>query len=203
MIRIDKNDPKNDPLLAALAGVGVILTFVALIAVYGLPFKYLPEVMIGEEGLWEMQKYLHILLLGQVLVLVGLPALYLLFSVLYHRIRHIPFRPLFIAGPIVAGLLFSFMNAIDALADAPENTVGKEFKRWSPISGLSIKHSNGETDFVVYMNIDIEKYETAPQSEADVYFRINGKIHGKKIIRYLAYDPELRALWDILEEARN
>ena len=85
----------------------------------------------------------------------------------------------------------------------PEITVGKEFKRWSPISGLSIKHSNGETDFVVYMNIDIEKYETAPQSEADVYFRINGKIHGKKIIRYLAYDPELRALWDILEEARN
>ena len=91
----------------------------------------------------------------------------------------------------------------NALADAPEITVGKEFKRWSPISGLSIKHSNGETDFVVYMNIDIEKYETAPQSEADVYFRINGKIHGKKIIRYLAYDPELRALWDILEEARN
>ena len=69
MIRIDKNDPKNDPLLAALAGVGVILTFAALIAVYGLPFKYLPEVMIGEEGLREMQKYLHILLLGQVIVL--------------------------------------------------------------------------------------------------------------------------------------
>ena len=534
MIRIDKNDPKNDPLLAALAGVGVILTFAALIAVYGLPFKYLPEVMIGEEGLREMQKYLHILLLGQVLVLVGLPALYLLFSVLYHRVRNIPLRPLFIAGPIAAGLLFSFMvvpvrlsgveaqcerfsggklqriihlldavnrdmdaepvvvcadeelwlyhqqyshsysggrgnsrpsyineyilhekegytelcqisareyqeikpginslavhtvrcypnsgllydidggaellteeellatiynityddrgyihwegplidaelgnlgmnyyidgelrlvcnaekrniddplfidghdnsayltavyknhyrrvsnilnvtdviepvfgtptdtpgvfmaekdagarinlpgwndhlkderdaedeqddgeddlteeqdtgdeqdsenadadadsstddgpaewepdpevtqgaggnylitadellikednpyysnimNVIDALADAPEITVGKEFKRWSPIAGLSLKHSNGETDFVVYMNIDIEKYEAAPQSEADVYFRINGKLRGESIVRYLAFEPELKILWDILVQIK-
>ena len=115
---------------------------------------------------------------------------------------HIPLRPLFIAGPIVAGLLFSFMNAIDALADAPEITVGKEFKRWSPIAGLSLKHSNWETDFVVYMNIDIEKYETAPQSEADVYFRINGKLRGESIVRYLAFEPELKALWDALENAR-
>ena len=95
------------------------------------------------------------------------------------------------------------MKAVDAVADAPEITVGSEFKRWTPISRLSLRLSNGETDFVVYMNTDMEKYENTPQSEADVYFRINGKIHGKKITRYLAYDPELRALWDILEEARN
>ena len=96
----------------------------------------------------------------------------------------------------------NIMNAIDALADAPEITVGKEFKRWSPIAGLSLKHSNGETDFVVYMNIDIEKYETAPQSEADVYFRINGKLQGEFVVRYLAFEPELKTLWDILEKLR-
>ena len=95
------------------------------------------------------------------------------------------------------------MNAIDALADAPEITVGSEFKRWTPVSRLSFKHSDGDTDFVVYMNTDMDKYEDTPQSEADVYFRISGKIHGEKIDRYVVYDPELRTLWDAQEKARN
>ena len=514
MIKIDKNDPKNDPLLAALVGVGIIVTFTAMIAVYGVPFHYKPAVMIGEEGLQEIRKYLHFLLLCQALVLVGLPALYVIFGVVYHKIRHIPLRPLYVVGYIVAGLLFSLtvvpirlsgveaqsrrfkgdnllqvirlldavnkdmdaepvvvcedeeiyllklqhshsyatskgrpssiweyelikrggsticqvtageyqelkpvinslagytvrcypnsgllydinggaelltedeilasiytitydndgyirwegpsadvelynlgmnyymdgelrlsrnaegrnvddplffdgrnnsayltavynrhyrrvsnilevtdvietpfgdtpsiptdtpgvymalekdpghdiemkipedypadgqdtekydavrdgsqddgtvewepdpevikdvkgsyfitedellikdnspyyseiMNAIDALADAPEITVGSEFKRWTPVSRLSFKHSDGDTDFVVYMNTDMDKYEDTPQSEADVYFRISGKIHGEKIDRYVVYDPELRTLWDAQEKARN
>ncbi len=530
MIKIDKNDPNNDPLAAALIGVGIIVSFVAIMAVYAVPFNYKPEVMIGEEGLREIRKYLHLLLLCQGLVLVGLPALYVIFDIVYHLIRHKPLRPVSIIVPLVGGLLFSLMvvpvrlsgveaqsrrfpggklqqviclldavnkdmnaepvvvledgelflidlryshsystgkgrpsyikeyelhkkggeiicqisaaeyqemkpginklarhtvrcypnsgllydidggaelltedellasiytitydndgyirwvgpsadielynlgmnyyidgelrlvrnaedrhiddpmffdgrnnsayltavynnhyrrvsnilevtdvietpfgdlpsiptdtpgvymalekdpghdiemqgledypadergtggekdeeddpltdgqdtekydavrdgsqddgsvewepdpevtqgvegsyfitadellikednpyysnimNAIDALADAPEITVGKEFKRWSPIAGLSLKHSNGETDFVVYMNIDIEKYETAPQSEADVYFRINGKLQGEFVVRYLAFEPELKTLWDILENLR-
>ena len=107
MIKIDKNDPKNDPLLAALVGVGIIVTFTAMIAVYGVPFHYKPAVMIGEEGLQEIRKYLHFLLLCQALVLVGLPALYVIFGVVYHKIRHIPLRPLYVVGYIVAGLLFS------------------------------------------------------------------------------------------------
>ncbi len=92
------------------------------------------------------------------------------------------------------------VQAIDAVANANGIKVGSEFKGWYPVASLSFRSSDDDTYFVVYMNTDIDKYEAAPQSEADVYYRINGTIRGTEIERYVAFTPELSLL---MEAERN
>ncbi|MBR3102731.1 MAG: hypothetical protein IKH46_02805 [Lachnospiraceae bacterium] len=93
-------------------------------------------------------------------------------------------------------------KAVEALANAKELTIGSEFKKWYPVACLSFRSSDDDTRFIIYMNGDVEKYDEAPQSEADVYYHISGRIGGEEIDRYVAYDPELSSLFEAQKQSK-
>ncbi len=95
------------------------------------------------------------------------------------------------------------VRAIAWLESAPEITVGEQFRSWYPISEMSVSSSTGEADFIVYMNTDMYAYDVYPQSEADVYYRVEGTIGGQEINRCVAYNTGVSDLWESLQSAKR
>ena len=94
------------------------------------------------------------------------------------------------------------LQAIRSLGNAQGVSVDSKFTGWYPIASLSFRSSDAENYFIVYMNTDIDKYDVTPQSEEDVYYRINGTIEGEEIERYVMCTPELKTLMELQKQAK-